>query len=172
MQISGPNTYLRIICLILITLCILGLFTSASANDGNIGSANDNQTYGNISIDISPEEKITQPGVSIHPVISIENVGDVEYQDVFIIFQAKLGREMLPSDQSTFPAPGIGVTERYPLSFLVPSMQPGEYPIEILISIYKPGSEEMVEIEEVKVREWIQVGLPKPGPGARSCGCK
>jgi len=162
MQSSGLNTTLRIICLILVITCIMSLFSSASANGGNVSYSSGNHGYGNISINISPEEKTTQPGMSIHPTITIENEGDEEYQDVSILFQASLGRETLPSEQSIFPAPGTGITEKYPLS----------YPFEVLISIHKPGSEELIVIAETELRERIQVGLPKPGPRARSCGCK
>ena len=171
MQISGLISSLRIICLILVISSIMSLSTSASANGGDVHSAYNNQVYGNMSMDISPEEKTIRPGMSIHPVISIENMGNGEYQDVFILFQATLGRELLPSDQSVFPAPGRGDTERYPLSFLVPHMPPGEYPLEILISIHNPGSEKVSDVTEKRVREWIQVGLPEPGSGGRSCGC-
>ena len=151
--------------LLLISIILVVPATSTTENI----SKQENPMYVITNISILETNLIVSPGINVSPSVTIQNIGGEPKTDSAIRFKAVIGPVTLIPDSISNPAPHAGETKTFSLSFIVPSILPGEYPLEIFVSSEKDNNSNSWETS-MKSHKNIHVTQPGPGSG-RDCGC-
>jgi len=122
------------------------------------------------AITLSSEELRVSPGVTIHPTIAVFNSGGEPKPNMTLHFSALLGPSKLIDDNSAQAVPVAGKERMYPISFTIPFIQPGEYPLKITMQQIDESSSEK-RSHSMRAKKFIRVTHPRPGAGTRDCGC-
>jgi hypothetical protein len=161
---------ISILCKVIGLLALLTIFIIpvSTADEPNITQNNPVYVITNITLDESDLQ--ASPGISISPSVTLQNIGAEPATDSSVQFRATLGPKNLINGNTVVPAPHAGKPDTYSLSFTLPSIQPGEYFLEIYVSPEKnqgTGSQE----SSMKTHKTILVTNPLPGSIKNDCGC-
>lgn len=121
-------------------------------------------------IRIIPGEMSISPAMNITPTITVMNNGAEPGVENKVTFSATLGPVHLVGDTGAWDAPGPHEEKDYSVSFFVPFMQPGEYPLTITVTGY-PVREMISPQHQMKAHKPVVVTCPRPVSSSRDCGC-
>lgn len=125
-----------------------------------------------ISIDIPPEERTVYPGVTINPIITIQNKNNQTDMKKSILLSATLGPITLLQNNTPHNVPNPGETSEYRIPFMVPFIQPGTYALTISGEQKFRDGNKGILFGSMKSKTMIEVKQPRPGTGAKMCNCR
>ncbi|MDD1724156.1 MAG: hypothetical protein LUQ07_03400 [Methanospirillum sp.] len=154
-------------CLLLLLFSLL-LIEGAYADTA---SENNRQIYQLSNISLDPAFQKVSPGDTINLSVLLTCTGTDSGTDPAVKFQATLGPVRLISKNTSWALPEPGESKTIPLSFTIPSIQPGRYTLDISLGTEEESSVQSSAEQHIKARELIQVTSLKPGLKPRDCGC-
>jgi hypothetical protein len=152
----------------LLAFLTIFIIPAVTADEQNIIPAD--PVYVITNITLKDSDLKASPGISISPSVTIKNIGTKPTTGSSVQFRAILGPKNLINKDTVVPAPNPGKPETYSLSFTLPSIQPGDYSLEIYVS---PENEQETGNKEssMKAHKTIYVTNPLPGVIKNDCGC-
>jgi hypothetical protein len=152
-----------LIILISLSSPAVGISPSADVSDSDLQI---------ISIDIPPEERTVYPGVTINPIITIQNKNNQTDMKISILLSVTLGPTTLLQNNTHHNAPNPGETREYRIPFMLPFIQPGTYALTISGEQKLRDGNKGILFGSMKSKTMIEVKQPRPEIGKKMCHCR
>jgi len=158
----------------ILPLFFMGLFILITGVSPVVSAAQEDPAisplYQITDIALSSGELHISPGMNISPIITIVNLGGERDPGTTLQCHATLGPVQLTGNNTIIRLPDMREQMKIPLTFTVPFIQPGDYPLKITITLSEE-SDIHIAPQSMRAKKFIQVIRPQPGSGARTCGC-
>lgn len=170
MYIGRPNIISHLIYTILASLIVLCIISFPVLSVENTMKEPSNDIH-IVSVEIPQNEQTVYPGMIIHPIITIHTSQSKKDTGTQVLFSARIGQYDLIQN-STGQNVSDGEHSQYHVSFMIPYIQPGIYPLTISGQEKIPGENTNIWYEQQRVKTPLEVTRPKPSTGIRMCNCK
>ena len=165
LKVPAGNIPLSCLFMLLFSLLLIeGVFADAAPDKGGA-------VYQISDISLNSSFLKVSPGDTINPAVVVTCTGTDPDTNASMKFHATLGPVRLISKDTSWTLPEPGESKTIPLSFTIPSVQPGRYALTIYLGSAEGYSVNNPNEQQIKANELIQVTSPKSGLGVRDCGC-
>ncbi|NLV25919.1 MAG: hypothetical protein GXY48_01925 [Methanomicrobiales archaeon] len=147
----------------------MAIISLSSPVAGNTQEKTETTGFSISTITLKPNETIISPGITITPIVTVNNTQMYSNLNATLQFSARLGNVNLLSDKKEWPVPHVGEENTYFLRFTIPSILPGEYQLNLSAILIEADNRTVIPY--TKAKTVVQVTHPKPGSGSRDCGC-